>query len=166
MGTDRAAASNEVWIADHTAAISFSGTSSAFPRVSMVRWTSAWVRGSKASTVTPKSASLSAPRADVPIKTKSGLAATTLSILGSTPPPIRGSLLTLSGQLEYLSTPTSFLHCPKAHTVSVSDGNKLTMRCGGLAITTSICRSSFTTIACAVVKTNPMAETKNHRSFD
>ena len=104
----------------------------------MALCTSACVRGSNARTVKPKAVNLSAPRADVPISTMSGLAATTLSILGSMPPPIRGSLLTLSGQLEYLSTPTNFLHCPKAHTVSVSDGNKLTIRCGVFAITTSI----------------------------
>jgi hypothetical protein len=63
-----------------------------------------------------------------------------------------GKARVLLGKLEYRSTPTKRWHCPKAQTVSVSEGNKLTMRwgdCVNLITTPRSSRRLMGAAACA-----------------
>ena len=66
------------------------------------------------------------------------------SICASSMPPSFGSAATLAGQFEKRSVPTSRAQAPSAQTLSVSDGSRLTMRCGGAASVTVTPRSSRT----------------------
>ena len=75
-------------------------TAKALATICITRRTSLYVLGSSANTFKPKASKRAAPRAEVAINTKSGLAATTLSMLGSSPPPMRGRWAIRSGQLE------------------------------------------------------------------
>ena len=74
-----------------------SGTSSNRPSVAITRRTSAWDLGSSATTLSPNASKRSAARELVASNTRSGCSATTASIFGSSPPPIRGKALTLTG---------------------------------------------------------------------
>jgi hypothetical protein len=58
------------------------------------------LRGSSATTLMPSASSRAAARVEVASSTRSGLSATTASMLGSSPPPTRGSDAMLAGQLE------------------------------------------------------------------
>ena len=64
------------------------------------------------------------------------------SICASSRPPSFGSASTLAGQFEKRSVPTRRAQASSAQTLSVSDGNRLTMRCGGAASTSVAPRSS------------------------
>ena len=91
-------------------------------------------------------------RADGAASTTSGRSATMRSICASSTPPSLGNAGTLAGQFEYRSVPTSRAQPPNAHTLSVNDGSRLTMRCGGAASTSVAPRSSRSVIrACAAI---------------
>ena len=138
-------------------------TASTCANTRTTRAASAKLRGSSASSVSPRPRMRCAPGAVLDTSTRSGLRATMASICGSSPPPTWGNARTLSGKFEYRSTPTNLAHWPRAHTVSVSEGKRLTMRCGATVKRTVWPLSSRSSQALARLQPMVSTHTKSRR---